>query len=100
MWRIYYEDGTTRGWEQGADDIPDCGVLCVLQKSPHHQIVSGCKYFMLIDGEWLHAKDNDVIEYVRLGRKIDRLLIGRMTTNKVFNEVYQAAQNDKNAENL
>ena len=55
---------------------------------------------MLIDGEWLHAKDNDVIEYVRLGRKIDKLLVGRMTTNKVFNEVYQAAQNDKNAENL
>ena len=100
MWRIYYEDGITRGWEHGVDDIQTHGVLCILQKSPHYQIVHGCQYFMLVKGEWLHAKSNDVVEYVRLGRKIDKLLIGRMTTNRIFNEVHQAAKNDKNAENL
>ena len=100
MWRVYYEDGTTWSWTQSLDDMPDYGVMCILQKAPYYHIVFASKYYMLTSVEWLHAKDNDVIEYVRLGRKIEKLLDGRMTTNKTFREVFQAAQNDKDAENL
>ena len=50
--------------------------------------------------EWLHAYDNDVIDYLVNNKKIDKLLVGRMTTQKRFHEVYEAAKNDKNAENL
>lgn len=106
MWRVYYENGTTWDWKKGLEGIPAWGVLCILQcveyaenRSKYH-IVQGCKFFMYSGEEWLHAYDNDVIDYLVNNKKIDKLLVGRMTTQKRFHEVYEAAKNDKNAENL
>ena len=105
MWRVYYEDGTTWNWTQGFEGIPTCGVICILQnvdtgiKFDYH-IVFGCKYYMHAQDEWLHAYENDVVDYIQNNIPIKQLLIGRMTTNKIFREVYSEAQKDKNAENL
>jgi hypothetical protein len=106
VWRVYYEDGTTWDWKQGFEGIPAWGVLCILQRvdfsadNPGYHIVFGCKFYMYAEDEWLHAYDNDVIDYLVHNKHIAKLLVGRMTTKKKFAEIYQAAKNDKDRENL
>lgn len=105
MWRVYYEDGSTWDHTQGLDDIPGWGVICVLQqvnteRGLRHNIVYGCQYYMLHQNEWLHAYDNDLIDYLVSRKTIDMVLVGRMTTKLRFAEVYGEAKKDKDAENL
>jgi hypothetical protein len=106
VWRVYYEDGTTWDWKRGFEDIPAWGVLCILQcvevsgSNPRYHIVHGCKFYMRVDDEWLHAYDNDIIDCLVHNKHIAKLLVGRMTTQRRFAEVYQAAKNDKDKENL
>ena len=80
--------------------MPCFGVLCILQCVVSYHIVHGCAYYMLSDGEWMHACENDVVDYLVHGKPINKFLVGRMTGRRVFNEVYEAAKHDKNAENL
>lgn len=105
-WRVYYEDGSTWNWTQGLEDIPKWGVICVLQcvtvkndKQEYH-IVFGSSFYMRADEEWLHSYDNDVIDYLVHDRKIDSLLVGRMTTKETFAAIFAKAKSDKDAENL
>ena len=105
MWRVYYEDGSTWNWTEGLEGIPTYGVMCILQQiqADHglvYHIVYGCQYYMRSQGEWLHARENDLIDFLQHQIPIDTVLVGRMTTKKRFAEVYQAAKNDKDAENL
>ena len=101
MWRVYYEDGTTWDWKQGLEGIPRSGVICVLQiANNRYHIVYGCKYYMRAKNEWLHAYENDLVDYIQNQVPIDTVLMGRMTTNKIFAEVYSEAKRDKDAENL
>jgi len=106
-WRVYYDEGIT--WEsgQGLENMPSFGVLCILQKVPFrtgekalsYQIVHGCPYYMLVD-TWLHSYENDIVDYLVHGRKINKLLVGRMVSKQVFGDVYEKVQADKRAENL
>jgi len=105
MWRVYYEDGTTWSWPQGFDGMPTRGVIAILQKvdvnhNPRWHLVHGSQYYMRAQDEWLHAYENDVVDYLENDKPIDKLLVGRMTTKRIFSEIIEAAKNDKNAENL
>lgn len=106
MWRVYYEDGTTWEWTQGLEGIPLHGVICILQKIRadngilRYHIVYGCRYYMRAQNEWLHAYENDVIDYIQYHIPIEQVLVGRMTTKERFTEVYQRAKDDKDHENL
>lgn len=106
MWRVYYEDGSTWDWKQGTDGMPSFGVMCVLQRirskdnSFHWQIVSHCKYYMYYEGEWLHSVEGDIVDYLIHDRTIKKLLVGRMTTHKIFTNIFNIAKHDKAAENL
>jgi hypothetical protein len=80
--------------------MPCFGVLCILQCPVDYHIVLGCPYYLLSEGEWLHAHENDVVDYLVHDKPIDKFLVGRMTGRRTFNEVYEAAKHDKNAENL
>jgi len=106
MWRVYYEDGTIWDWKQGIAGVPPFGVMCILQKiqndegNPHWQIVSHCKYYVYSENEWLHSVEGDIVDYLIHGRTIEKLLVGRMTTHKVFTSVFKAAKYDKDTENL
>lgn len=105
-WRIYYEDGSTWNWTQGLRDAPSWGVMCVLQiirqenGVDRYHIVYGCQYYMRSQDQWLHAYENDVVDFIIHEKPIDKLLVGRMTTKKIFGEVYEQAKADKAAENL
>ena len=44
--------------------------------------------------------ENDLIDFLVHGKLIDKVLVGRMTTKKIFASIYQMAKDDKNAENL
>ena len=98
-WRVYYEDGSVWNWTDGSDG-PAYGVLCILQDRTRYQIVFASKYYMFVEGEWLSASENDLVDYLVEGRLISKLLVGRMTSNKVFRETYNRAKRDKDHENL
>lgn len=100
MWRVYYEDGSVVGWRAGLDKLPEYGVMCILQKAVNYHIVFGCRYYAYVKGEWLPACENDLVDYIMHGKLISKLLVGRLTGNKRFNEVYAAAKHDKDSENL
>lgn len=104
MWRIYYEDGLTWDYSQGAADAPSYGVICVLQavRTFEHEcryhIVYGCPYYVFNGTEWLHAHDNDLVDFLVEKKPIDKLLIGRMTTKHQFGKIYNTAKVDKDNE--
>jgi hypothetical protein len=104
MWRIYYEDGTVWDHKQGLDGMPTFGVICILQyinteKETHrYHIVYGSKFYMRFNDEWLHAYDNDLIDYLVHDKSIKKVLVGRMTTKKRFSEVYEVAKHEKDKE--
>jgi hypothetical protein len=100
MWRVYYEDGSTWDHAQGMEGMPCFGVMCILQCVDRYHIVYGCKYYMHAEGEWLHAYENDIVDYLVNDKPITKLLVGRMTSKKIFSEVYAAAKHDKDLENL
>lgn len=106
-WRIYYDEGVIWDWTQGLDNMPIYGVLAVLQEIQYktgggtgYQITHGCPYYMLHDGQWLHAYENDIVDYLTHDKKIDKLLVGRMVSKQVFGDVWEKIQEDKNRENL
>jgi len=109
-WRVYYEDGSTWDWKQGFEGMPSYGVICILQiteildshenPSMRYHIVSGCPYFMRFNGEWLHAYENDIVDRLAHGMQIEWLLVGRMTTKRLYSEAMNRAGADKRAENL
>ena len=100
MWRVYYDDGSTWDWKKGMVDIPSFGVICILQDQPNgYQIVHGSKYY-LYSNEWLHAYENDIIDYLIHDKPIRKLLVGRIISNETFNEIFENAKQDKDRENL
>ena len=104
MWRIYYEDGSTWDYDQGFETAPRFGVICILQFTEtkedtyRYHIVYGAKFYIRSGDEWLHAFDNDIVDYVIHNRPIQCVLVGRMTTKKRFSEVFEVAKHDKDKE--
>ena len=104
-WRVYYEDGSIWDYTQGLNGMPAFGVICILQKGrsrpdrdPRYHIVYGCTYYMRSENEWLHARENDVVDYLIHDKPIEKLLVGRMTSKLKFNDIYGEAKNDKDKE--
>jgi hypothetical protein len=101
MWRVYYDADT---WDDvhGLEDMPRYGVLAILQTVHHFtggneavQTVSGHPYYILHHGQWLPAKENDVIDYLVSGLAIDALLVGRIVSKQAYGDVWKKVQHDK-----
>lgn len=100
-WKVYYEDGTT--FSGDASVAPVMGVLVIIEKDPLHgrRIITNADYYVWDDrGEGMHWWEADfvgLVDYlIKPGMK--RVLIGRLTSNSVFQEVYDKAYNDPDFE--
>lgn len=106
MWRIYYTDGTTHDSRDGNTWSP-WGVVGVLYKrwDGRHATVSGRPYYLLIDGEWAGAWENDLADYAihkPLDGPIgfDACLMGRVQGSSAFQKIVDEMKRDQNLEVL
>jgi hypothetical protein len=96
-WKIYYDDGTTRD-DSGGFHVPLYGVVVILQRRSYdgrYGMVSGTPYYLFHKNEWLPARENDIVDYLLHGKKIDKLVMGRLMTKTGFVEIFERAKADR-----
>lgn len=102
MWRVYYDDGRTWDSTQPRGEMPSYGVLVILQQRSSDgrwYLSSNAPYYILCtEDEWLHAYNNDLVDYlVHKPGHIKKLIVGRMVSKAEFVAVYEQAKKDREA---
>lgn len=79
-WKIYLDDGSTFGDEDGTPlDAPGWGVQVIAQADPQvgRRLISQADYYIFIDGNWVGLDDVGLIDYlanilkiVKVGRQL------------------------------
>jgi len=103
-WRVYYSDGSVITSTDGVDALEPYGVICILQKKlldGRYYMTSNAPYYLFMEGEWLPAYENDLVDHlIHNPKSMDKLLVGRIVSKSRFQEIYEKAKADKNAEAL
>ena len=98
-WRIYYADGTIWDDDQGLEECPSYGVICILQQRGYdgrYFMTSQSPYYMRIRSEWLPVWMNDIEDYLANQlADIERLIIGRIIPKSEFMAIYEQAKADR-----
>lgn len=100
-WKIHYDDGRTFSDRDGEPcDAPSYGALVVVQQHDGRLGILNAQwpnkgYYINIEGEWQAADSFDIIDLcsTRL-REIRGVVIGRLVTNREFEQALKRAQND------
>ena len=89
---IYYDDHVHI---DDVDNVEPYGVILILQRRTSDSrwfLTSNAPYYMYDGYEWLPAYENDLVDHLVHGKRIDKLIVGRIVNKGLFTEIYEKAK--------
>lgn len=100
-WRIYYDDGSTRDWQEGLPETEGqrLGIQCIVQqRSNDHVFVTqhGAEYYIYVDDtEWISCYQNGLEDWaMNCLDRINCVIKGRAIHKAKFREIFDRAKAD------